>query len=68
MRSKFSTEHYEAIAKLFSANKVTQDWRDLAWIVAFADMFEKDNPRFKRERFIDKALGGEEGVGDYSGK
>jgi hypothetical protein len=65
----FSRRHYEAIAKriqtlVLSQNELSQDELDELievrhHIVAdFVDMFEKDNPRFDRDRFIGACLPG----------
>ena len=46
--ASFTRQHYNKIAKLFKQYKV-----DDGLINAFADMFEDDNPNFKRKFFID---------------
>lgn len=43
----FTRKHYNKIAALFKQYKV-----DDGLINAFADMFEQDNPNFKRDFFI----------------
>ena len=57
----FSHRHYEAIANVLrTRNEATQSFiykderlwhlREIMWDMIY--MFESDNPRFKRERFI----------------
>jgi hypothetical protein len=66
--AKFSKRHYESIARILPShyntvnptNDYETGYKDGRWsaISSLADMFEQDNPRFDRERFI-KAVRGE---------
>lgn len=69
--AKFSKQDYVGIANVIDTtwrkllaespdSSVTWQIRYdmLAVIDGFADMFEQDNPRFDRERFVTAAMGG----------
>lgn len=56
--SIFSRKHYKVIADLFAANSKYSGYPDRVWWVAFADLFEMDNPRFKRLLFLQKCQEG----------
>ena len=45
----FSQRHYEAIAKVIKVGK--QD--NLGVLLGLIEMFERDNPKFDRVRFLD---------------
>jgi hypothetical protein len=60
----FTAEHYRAIAEIFASHNVNPDHcsacstkRTTLELMAldFADMFERDNPRFKRDQFYTAA-------------
>lgn len=52
----FQHRHYKAIADLIATNM--QGWDDRDSVVSqFAIMFERDNPRFDRARFLAAASG-----------
>ena len=46
-----SRKHYKAVAEIL---KYTDEKQDI--MLKLADMFEKDNPNFDREKFIDACL------------
>jgi hypothetical protein len=57
----FTKQHYEAVADRFAesdARGLSRLERDLLVELAdsLADLFEHDNPRFDRDRFLDRAL------------
>ena len=63
MASKFSHKHYEEVAKLFDnfsiigGRSINREIKLLRLVISdFANMFEKDNEKFDRARFI-KACG-----------
>jgi hypothetical protein len=60
---KYQKRHYEDIAKLLGRANDGQAMDKQTWKIAlrFAAMFEADNPRFDRNRFIAK-------IGSYSGQ
>ena len=58
--SRYSKKHYEDTAKII--NGAMKDWRDgyssgddaiINIAYSLADLFEKDNPNFDRERFLE---------------
>ena len=63
----FQKQHYEAIAKIIKENTddhydseegVCFDFLDTDLITQLVNYFEKDNPKFDKERFL-KACGGQ---------
>jgi hypothetical protein len=53
----FSRRHYEAVAEILSRHREGSNVE--AVIFAFDELFERDNPRYKKDKFM-KAVGMEE--------
>jgi hypothetical protein len=58
---KMTTKHFIAVAEILRDTPIADDmWMDRARLTeAFADLFEKENPRFHRESFLAMARGDE---------
>ena len=50
----FTTKHYKVIAKIFEVTGSIKKMRASTWAMAsiFADVFQKDNPKFDSKRFL----------------
>ena len=53
--ARFTRRHYEALAETISESLVIDgtDGNPLGFLIGLMDMFERDNARFSRARFID---------------
>ena len=50
----FTTRHYAAIAEFLNFKRPMRNWLNL--VEDFCALFEVDNPRFDREKFIQACL------------
>ena len=57
----FTKKHYEKVTKALSTAQADwnskYDYMEVRIAHALADMFEQDNPKFNRERFIAAVIG-----------
>lgn len=60
---RYSKRHYEDAADIFVAERPNESWdpnkhvQHNQLLKQFADLFERDNPKFQRDRFINAAGG-----------
>jgi hypothetical protein len=57
---RFNRRHYEVLAAVFREIRRDSPDFDIGYVASrLADAFERDNPFFSRERFMDACQGGE---------